>query len=130
MNWMRRLLYGRNGIDQLSLAILIFGAMTLILAQLIRMPLVGVVYWLCMFLFFYRTLSRNTYRRREENMRYLLLMKRVRDWFRLRGRMIREARTHTYLKCPRCGQRIRAPRGKGRVVITCQKCRGSFGKKL
>jgi Ca2+/Na+ antiporter len=129
MNWLRRFFYGRNGLDQLSLAFLVFGALVMVLSLAVRLPMIGIVYYLCMFIFFYRTISRDVTRRRQENMRYLMVVKRVRDWFRLRVRIVKEFRTHVYLKCPYCKQRIRAPRGKGRIIITCQRCHASFGAK-
>lgn len=129
MNRLKRFFHGRNGIDQLSLALLIFGACVLIIAQLIRMPIVGLVNYFCMFLFFYRTLSRDIAKRRYENMKYLMLVQKIKRFIKLRLRIIKEIRSHKYIRCPHCGQRIRVPRKKGRIVITCQRCSLSFGDK-
>ena len=38
----------------------------------------------------------------------------------------REYRTYRYLICPQCGQRLRVPRGKGKIRVTCTKCRNQF----
>ena len=32
-------------------------------------------------------------------------------------------------RCPKCGQKIRVPRGKGMIEITCPKCRTIFRKR-
>ena len=37
-----------------------------------------------------------------------------------------EYRTYRYLICPQCSQRLRVPRGKGRIRVTCTKCRNQF----
>ena len=37
-----------------------------------------------------------------------------------------EYRTYRYLICPQCSQRLRVPRGKGKIRVTCTKCRNQF----
>ena len=41
-------------------------------------------------------------------------------------RQWREYRTYRYLICPQCSQRLRVPRGKGKIRVTCTKCRNQF----
>ena len=65
----------------------------------------------------FRMLSRNTYKRYQENRKYLTLVERLKD------------REHRYFDCPRCRQPVRVPRGKGKIAITCPKCREKFIKK-
>ena len=65
----------------------------------------------------FRTFSRNTYKRYRENRRFLMLIDRVKD------------RDHKYFDCPRCHQPVRVPRGKGKIAITCPKCKEKFIKK-
>ena len=130
MNSLRRFLYGRNGVDQLSRAVLIAGVVLLLIGRIANFPYISFVYWLCMFIFFFRTLSRDIMKRRAENEKYLAMTENIRGWFRLRVRMARESKEYVYLKCPCCMQRIRAPRGKGRIKIACQRCSYSFEKKV
>ena len=65
----------------------------------------------------FRCLSRNTYKRYQENRRYLQLLDRVKD------------RQHRYYDCPKCRQRVRVPRGKGKISITCPRCKEKFVRK-
>jgi len=37
--------------------------------------------------------------------------------------------THRIYKCPKCKQPLRVPRGKGKILITCQNCGNKFQKK-
>ena len=134
MNWYRRFMYGRNGADPLNWAVMVALMVLLVLSHAIRIPLVmavtQVLYWLLAVLFFFRTFSKNIYRRREENMRYCTILRHVKDWFRLRKKMAAEAGTHKYLRCPRCGQRLRVPRGKGQISVRCAKCGEEFQRKV
>jgi ribosomal protein L37AE/L43A len=38
-------------------------------------------------------------------------------------------RRNRYFECPRCRQIVRVPRGKGKIAITCPKCKERFIKK-
>ena len=73
--------------------------------------------WLLLGLVIFRTLSRNTYKRYRENRKYLMLLQRIKD------------REHRYYDCPKCRQQVRVPRGKGKIAITCPKCKEKFIKK-
>ena len=64
-----------------------------------------------------RCFSRNTYKRYQENRRFLLLVDRIKD------------RNNRYYTCPKCRQTVRVPKGKGKIAITCPKCREKFIKK-
>ena len=65
----------------------------------------------------FRTFSRNTYKRYQENRRFLLFLDRIKD------------REHKYFHCPKCRQPVRVPKGKGKIAISCPKCREKFIRK-
>ena len=130
LNMVRRLFMGRYGFDQLSMALLVVGTVFMLAGIGFGQPLLYLPYYLCMGLILCRAFSRNTYKRWQENGRYLNARSRVLSAVRLRVRMLRELRTHRYLKCPCCSQRLRVPRGRGRISITCAKCHMKFVKKV
>lgn len=116
-----RFMMGRYGTDKLNTAILLAGVAISILTAFIKnnaldMLLTLVAYGL-MFWAIFRSLSRNTYQRYQENRKYLQLLDRIKD------------RQHRYYNCPRCRQVVRVPRGKGKISITCPKCQEKFVKK-
>ena len=118
---MRRFMEGRYGNDKLNIAILIAGVVTGLLSSILGGLLLKGLLWAVsyglMIWAIFRCLSRNTYKRYQENRRYLQLVDRVKD------------REHRYYDCPKCRQRVRVPRGKGKISITCPRCKEKFVKK-
>lgn len=129
MNRFRSFFYGRYGIDQLSMAIFVLGLAFWLVARLF-FPLLSLGYYLCLAVCFYRALSRNIYKRSRENGRYLDAVRSVSSGCRLRMQMLRNIRTHKYIKCPRCKQWMRVPKGKGKISIDCPKCGKIIIKKV
>ena len=131
-NWMRqfgaklrmgltRFMTGRYGTDKLNTVILTAGVIVCVVSLFIQsaavdLALTFVAYGL-MFWAMFRTFSRNTYKRYQENRRFLMLLDRIKD------------REHRYFDCPRCHQPVRVPKGKGKIAITCPKCKEKFIKK-
>ena len=128
-NALARFMYGRNGVDQLNMALL-WGYILLwipqfILALTLRSGLLDllfdVVRLAMIAVMFFRIFSRNLARRRAENQRF------VNWWWRMKssrqGARERHAdKDHKYFTCKNCRTICRVPVGKGNIVITCPKC--------
>lgn len=78
---------------------------------------------------YFRMLSRNIQKRYAENQKYLSMTAKIRQWFRKEKNMMEQRKTHNIYTCPSCGQKIRIPRGKGKIEIDCPKCHTKFIKK-
>lgn len=117
----RRFMQGRYGGDKLNITLvwISFGAyiVSLLIPFAAAKLVLMVVYYGLLGWAIFRMLSRNTYKRYQENRKYLQFIDRVKD------------REHRYFDCPRCRQQVRVPRGKGKIAITCPKCREKFVKK-
>ncbi len=123
-----RFMSGRNGMDEFSRALFIAAIVLYVLSNLANW---GLIYWLSLILLFYcyyRMLSRNLYKRSEENRMYLNKTANIRYKARAKWAQLKQMRTHHIYKCPTCKQKIRIPRGKGRIEIRCPKCRSTFIK--
>lgn len=117
----QRFMAGRYGTDKLNMTILVTALVVCIISAFVRVAAVnlvltavsyGLMIWaVC------RSLSRNTYQRYQENRKYLLFLDRIRD------------REHKYYDCPRCRQNVRVPSGKGKIAITCPRCKEKFIRK-
>lgn len=123
---MRRFMFGRYGVDQLNIFLLIaavalnlvalilsrFGAVCAIIGMLVNLVSYGVLFW-----YLYRFLSRNIEKRILENRRYLARKSQITD------------RQNRYYRCPSCKQTVRVPRGRGKICIKCPKCSEKFIRK-
>ena len=120
-NWLRHFMSGRYGTDKLNMFILFSGVIISIVAAFLKSPMVTLVLttisYVLMFWAIFRCFSRKTYKRYQENRKFLMLLDRIKD------------RQHRYFTCPRCRQPVRVPRGKGKIAITCPKCKEKFIKK-
>jgi hypothetical protein len=130
--WFYRFMAGRYGRDELGIVIFAVGYVMLMVSLFMRGTAATLLYLLgfiglayCLF----RMFSRNVYKRRQENYRYQSIKNRVTGWFRKRIKRIRDSRTHRFFRCPGCGVNVRVPRGKGRIEITCTRCRKVFIRK-
>ena len=119
---------GRNGVDQLGRAAM-FAAMLLFLASvltggklsqiLLLLAVAAVIY------VYFRMFSRNIARRRAENEWYVTYIA-----LPLRSFAARDRKHYRYFKCPGCGQLLRAPKGRGKIRVTCSRCHNVFEKKV
>ena len=77
---------------------------------------------------YYRMFSKNTPKRYQENVKYLQIKNKVVARFKSEKSQLKQRKTHHIYRCPTCKQKIRIPRGKGRICITCPKCKTEFTK--
>jgi hypothetical protein len=129
MDWFRRVMMGRYGNDQLSIALLVFYVVLSIAAQVTHLYVIMLIAYIPLVLCFYRMLSRNTGRRYQENVRFLKYWNPVQLRLYNFGKRMKDRKTHRYFKCPNCSSMLRVPRGKGKISITCPMCKKEFVKK-
>jgi LSD1 subclass zinc finger protein len=122
-------MYGRYGIDSLCRFTLIAGLVSMLLAGWNDSMLLSLLSWACIILTYFRMFSRNIYKRSAENQWYLNKTYKLRSAFYRQKNLLIQRRTHHIYKCPSCRQKIRIPRGKGRIEIRCPKCSATFIKK-
>lgn len=127
----QQFMYGRYGSDRLNTVLIIAALVLMLLAGIAaRLALslsanaLVITSWVLRFLSdalliwsIFRFLSRNFAARQKENQAFFRFYRSSTDW------------KNRYFRCPRCGQTVRVPRGKGRICIRCPRCSEKFVKR-
>ena len=124
-----RFMAGRNGNDQLNVFLLIVDVVLLVLAGIFSRERGSILYPLAIVLLLYiyfRMFSRNLYKRRDENSKFLRLKHSVESYFRVRKEQWLQRKEYKFFTCPSCRAALRVPRGRGKLKIVCRKCGTSF----
>ena len=126
---LRQFMYGRYGTDQLSLALIGGGFAFYVLYVFTRSRFLYLISLVLYGIAIFRILSKNHTKRRIENQKFMNLWYKLKNkWVGLRADF-EERKTYKHFKCPRCGQKIRIPRGRGKIEICCPKCSNRSIKK-
>lgn len=123
-----RFMQGRYGVDQYSRFLMIV-AMILMVFSIFGANFCYLLALILMVYVYYRMFSKQTYKRAGENQKYLQYEWKVKGWFGKKKKECKQLKTHHIYKCPQCKQKIRVPRGRGKIAITCRKCGHEFIKK-
>jgi len=135
-NAMVRFMYGRNGVDQLNKALLVLyiiicfvrAFFVAVLESALLTTISDVFVNALAILILFRLFSKNLYKRRAENQRWVNWWYGVKN--RQNGAKARHAdKDHKYFTCKNCKAICRVPVGKGKIIITCPKCGGQINAK-
>lgn len=126
-DYLQNFMRGRYGIDQMSQTLFIIALVCIVLAMFsgnVLLEFLGIAVFIYAD---YRALSRNISARRAENARYEQMVRDLKEKIHPSG----ADKTHRVFICPNksCGQKIRVPKGKGKIEITCPKCGEKFVKR-
>ncbi len=120
--------YGMYGQDSLS---------SFLLITALVLDLIGVlshhifVVWISLGLLIWmicRMYSKNIVKRSMENAKFRDMTAGIRHCWQA-AQKNRTDQTYKYFVCPKCGQTVRVPRGRGQIEITCPKCGKTFTRK-
>lgn len=125
---MMRFMQGRYGIDRLG-QVMLGLALVCVVLSLFRIPFISTIGLVVLILTYYRMFSRQIARRTAENQKYLQLEWKLRAKLQKQKQSLAWRRTHRIYKCPNCRQKIRVPRNRGRIAISCRKCGTEFIRK-
>jgi DNA-directed RNA polymerase subunit RPC12/RpoP len=125
-----RFFVGRYGNDQLNNFALALIVAIFIVDIFIDSIVLSVIYLILWCLMIFRMMSRNIYKRRAENEKFMKLWNPVKNKFKLAKNKYRDRKTHVYKKCPKCKAILRLPKQKGSHTVRCPKCSERFDIKI
>ena len=126
---LERFMAGRYVIDPFGQFTLITTIILMLIASFTRSGILSSLSWVLFFYTYFRMFSRNVYKRAAENQAYLNKTYKLRNWFTRQKCMLAQRKTHHIYRCPSCRQKIRIPRGKGKIEVRCPKCGTTFIKR-
>ncbi len=129
MNWIAKMMYGRYGTDQLGFVTLFLVLILNIVFTFTGWDILYVLGIMLTVVCIWRIFSKNISRRYAENQKFLQMTTPVRNAAIRWIAQMRDLKTHRHYHCPECRQKIRVPKGKGKIQITCPKCHHEFVKK-
>lgn len=135
-----RFFYNIYGIDLLSLFLLF-------LSSLLNLTFFTRIFSFLIFLIaILRMFSKNIYKRQNENLIFITFLNKILKRFKVQiptnlppvtfnsliysfkviNAKFNEFVNFKITKCPSCGQKLRLPRRKGKIVVTCKRCSNKF----
>ncbi|WMM24959.1 hypothetical protein RBU61_18840 [Tissierella sp. MB52-C2] len=126
MKWLNKFMAGRYGGDQLSMVLTFLALILTLLARLINIPILIYIGYIPLVISIYRIFSKNINKRRMENYKFAIFMSPLYSRFKRTQSKVRDFKTHKYIKCPNCNASLRLPKKKGKIMVTCPKCKEKF----
>ena len=123
---LRELMRGRNGADDIALVSVTVAILLAVINLFAKTRVLSALGLALVIYGVWRTLSKDTQRRAQENAAFVRRLGPVRRWVQNPKAAFEEARSFKHAKCPNCGQGVRVPRGKGKVRVTCPRCGTRF----
>ena len=124
-----RFMSGRYGADQLSRFMVTAALVLMVINLFLGWGILSILVLALLVLCYFRMFSRNYQKRYEENLRYTQATARYRYWLSKQKDLWKQRKVYHIYRCPSCKQKVRVPRGKGKIIVTCPKCRTEFQKR-
>ncbi len=112
--------------------LLILGLVVVVISALFNSRVSLILYilgWVLVIYCYFRVFSRNIPKRYAENQAFLSKTYKIRTFFQKQKNIWQQRKTHHIYTCPSCKQKIRIPKGKGKIEVRCPKCGTTFIKK-
>ncbi len=121
----RQWMIGRYGRDQLNTFLSILIIVLLVINMFVGKSILLIISLLLLVLLYFRTFSRDIYKRSEENRKFLSIKDKIFGGASRKRYQSRDSE-HAYFKCPKCRKTLRVPRGRGKIKIHCPQCGTDF----
>lgn len=126
---MTKFMYGRYGTDELSKVYLVLAIACLAVHLITRFSPMYLAGMALLIYGLYRSFSRNTAKMSAQNQKYMTWRYKRIVKLNQAKKQWAERKEYRFYRCPDCNQKVRVPRGRGKIAITCPKCKTEFIKK-
>ncbi|MBR1623942.1 MAG: hypothetical protein IJ675_08565 [Pseudobutyrivibrio sp.] len=131
---MARFFSGRTGVDALGRTVTWLALILMLLTMITHSNVIYLIAMACLVYSIWRMLSKNYQKRYYENAKFLEKTAGIRrtftSFFSKTKYNYQQRKIYAIFKCPNCKQKLRAPKGRGRIQVTCSKCHTQFIKKV
>ncbi len=124
--------HGIYGFDTFSYGLLLFSVILNLVMGLVPSEAVNqyhLISFLPLVYCAFRVFSHNGEKRSRENQRFQACLRPLFEAMDEHQEERKQAKLFKFFKCPVCRQKLRVPKGKGKVEITCPNCGNKFIKK-
>lgn len=136
-----QLFAGRTGVDALGKTFTWIALLLMLVTMFTHSNIAYLLAMACLIYSIWRMFSKNYQKRYNENQNFLQKTAKIRFFFMRLAQNIKNTfakarydmdqhRTYKIFRCPSCKQKLRVPRGRGKIQVTCSKCRTQFIKKV
>lgn len=134
--WLQNIIRQSNGVDELSTFLLKTGTILGIIGLLFNSTIIVWLAFILIIFMYGRTFMKNRHKFYQQNRKYHQIRNNIinyfngqRDILERKKERLDQRKTYRFYKCPKCGQKVRVPKGKGKIAITCPSCAEKFVKK-
>lgn len=126
---LRQFMIGRYGTDGLNQFLSVASIVLILFYFVTRIPLFSWLGLALLLLCYYRMFSRNISKRTGENYKFYAVKDQLNGKVSSLRNQWANRKVYHYYRCPQCRQKLRVPRGRGRIQISCPRCGTQFIKK-
>ena len=138
---MAKFFSGRTGVDALGRTVTWIALIFMLLTMITHSNIFYLIAMGCLIYSIWRMFSKNYQKRYYENAKFLekttgirrrfsSLPSNMKAFFSKQKYNFNQHKTYAIFKCPSCKQKLRAPKGRGKIQVTCSKCNTVFIKKV
>ena len=125
-----RFMAGRYGTDRLYHFLIVICFVLIVVNLFARSFIISLVELVILAYSAFRVLSRNIYKRQQENLKFIKLIDKPTKFYNLQKCKMRDRKTHVYKKCPSCKNNLRLPKQKGKHTVVCPCCKHRFDVRI
>jgi hypothetical protein len=125
-----RFMYGRYGADQLYYFLIVVCVVFVIANNIVKSAVISILSMAFLIWTIFRVFSKNVYKRRAENEKFMKIWNSIKSKFSLTIRRVKGIKTYRFRKCPNCKKVLRLPRKRGKHAVECPCCHNEFQVKV